>query len=261
MTRPFFKLDIVSSLAWKRKPPWSHGYKEMRSANSLREVGADPSPVESLMTKCACSVTQLCLTHCDHMDGCPLGPSVLGTFQARMPEWVAISCSRGNLPDPRIEPMSLESPALAGGFFATAPPEKPLWWQCSPDNGSTVTLWAPVPRTQPSPPQTPDPQKLWGNKSCIVFIKFVLISCKPRKLSCLLYRICNCLCKKGRNDIYACMFKFFIKKHQKDKQEIYKNNCPQNEEEMQVSRAGSRTFQATPFCTVWIFKSPNVWSI
>ena len=29
----------------------------------------------------------------------------------------------GNLPDPRIEPMS---PALAGGFFTTQPPGKPL---------------------------------------------------------------------------------------------------------------------------------------
>ena len=33
---------------------------------------------------------------------------------------------QGDLPDPRIEPMSLESPALAGGFFTTAPPEEPL---------------------------------------------------------------------------------------------------------------------------------------
>ena len=31
----------------------------------------------------------------------------------------------GDLPDSRIEPMSLASPALAGGFFTTEPPEKP----------------------------------------------------------------------------------------------------------------------------------------
>ena len=37
----------------------------------------------------------------------------------RMLEWVAISFSRG-LPDSRIEPAS---PALAGGFFTTEPPE------------------------------------------------------------------------------------------------------------------------------------------
>ena len=32
---------------------------------------------------------------------------------------------QGNLPDPGIEPMSLVSPALVGGFFTTAPPGKP----------------------------------------------------------------------------------------------------------------------------------------
>ena len=31
----------------------------------------------------------------------------------------------GDLPDPGIEPLSLESPALAGRFFTTAPPEEP----------------------------------------------------------------------------------------------------------------------------------------
>ena len=32
----------------------------------------------------------------------------------------------GDLPDPGIEPTFLVSPALAGGFFTTAPPGKPL---------------------------------------------------------------------------------------------------------------------------------------
>ena len=31
----------------------------------------------------------------------------------------------GELPDQGIEPMSLTSPALAGGLFTTVPPEKP----------------------------------------------------------------------------------------------------------------------------------------
>ena len=34
--------------------------------------------------------------------------------------------SAGNLPNPGIEATSLVSPALAGGFFTTAPPGKPL---------------------------------------------------------------------------------------------------------------------------------------
>ena len=33
----------------------------------------------------------------------------------------------GDLPDPGIEPTSLASPALAGGFFTTEPPGKPAW--------------------------------------------------------------------------------------------------------------------------------------
>ena len=34
--------------------------------------------------------------------------------------------SPGDLPDPRIEPESLMSPALAGSFFSTEPPGKPI---------------------------------------------------------------------------------------------------------------------------------------
>ena len=37
----------------------------------------------------------------------------------------------GNLPDPGIKPMSLESPTLAGGFFITQPPRKPHIWMDS----------------------------------------------------------------------------------------------------------------------------------
>ena len=35
-------------------------------------------------------------------------------------------CTPGDLPDPRVEPMSLGSPTLVGRFFTTAPPGK-LW--------------------------------------------------------------------------------------------------------------------------------------
>ena len=36
-----------------------------------------------------------------------------------------LSSSLEDLPNPGIEPMSLTSPALAGGFFTTVPPGKP----------------------------------------------------------------------------------------------------------------------------------------
>ena len=47
------------------------------------------------------------------------GFSVHGILQARMVEWVAISSYWGSS-DPGIEPESLTSPALAGGFFTTS---------------------------------------------------------------------------------------------------------------------------------------------
>ena len=43
-----------------------------------------------------CSVAQLCPTLCDPMDCSPPGSSVLGIFQAKMLEWLAISYSRGS---------------------------------------------------------------------------------------------------------------------------------------------------------------------
>ena len=50
-------------------------------------------------------------------------PLTMGILQARILDWVPISYS-SDLPNPGIEPMSLASPPLAGGFFATAPPRK-----------------------------------------------------------------------------------------------------------------------------------------
>ena len=51
------------------------------------------------------------------------GSSVLGLFQARILQWLAISFS-GDLLNPEME---TRSPALAGGFFSTVPPGKPLF--------------------------------------------------------------------------------------------------------------------------------------
>ena len=45
---------------------------------------------------CALSVTQMYLTLCNPMDYTPSGSSVLGIFQARLLEWVAMSSSRGS---------------------------------------------------------------------------------------------------------------------------------------------------------------------
>ena len=73
---------------------------------------------ESDHPRCVCSVTQSCLTLCDPMDCGPPGSSVHGILQARILVWVAVPSSRGSSL-PRIEPVALMSPALAGGVFTT----------------------------------------------------------------------------------------------------------------------------------------------
>ena len=61
---------------------------------------------------------QSCPTLCDPVDSSPPGSSVLGFLQARIVEGCPFP-PPGGLPDPGIEPKSLMSPALAGGFFTT----------------------------------------------------------------------------------------------------------------------------------------------
>ena len=71
-----------------------------------------------------CVCAQLCLTLCGPVDCSSPNSSVHGIFQARILEWVAVSSSRGSF-QPRHQTISLESPALAGGFFTSAPHGKP----------------------------------------------------------------------------------------------------------------------------------------
>ena len=82
----------------------------------------------------------MCMLSCsvvsDLIDCSPPGSSVHGIFQVRILEWVAISFSR-DLPDPGIKPAFLGSPALAGRFFTTAPPGKPLMIKIGERNESS----------------------------------------------------------------------------------------------------------------------------
>ena len=43
----------------------------------------------------------------------------------RQESWSGLSCPSGDLPHPGIKPLSLVSPALAGGFFTAMPLGKP----------------------------------------------------------------------------------------------------------------------------------------
>ena len=78
---------------------------------SLEEVQENESSL--------CLVDQLCPTLCDLMDCSPPGSSVHGILQVRVPVWL-LCPPPGHLPDPGMEPWSLMSPALAGGFFITS---------------------------------------------------------------------------------------------------------------------------------------------
>ena len=73
--------------------------------------------------KGACMHPQLHLTLCDPMDCSSPDSSVRKT--SRQEYWSGLPFPLpGDLPDPGIEPASLVSPALAGGFFTTEPPRK-----------------------------------------------------------------------------------------------------------------------------------------
>ena len=64
-------------------------------------------------------VAQAYLTVCDPMDCSLPGSSVHGILQARIPEWVAIPFSPGDLSDQGIEP---GSPALQADSLPSEPP-------------------------------------------------------------------------------------------------------------------------------------------
>ena len=67
---------------------------------------------------------QSCVSLCDPGTVAWKVPLSMGFFQARMLEWVAISSFSGSS-NPRIEPMSLMSPALAGDSLPLVPAGKP----------------------------------------------------------------------------------------------------------------------------------------
>ena len=90
------------------------------SGMHFRPLGYEPSAF-------VCSVIQSCLTVCDPMD-CVL-PAPLSMVFSRQEYWSGLPFpSPGDLPQPRIKPVSPESPALAGQFFTTEPSGNPLFF-------------------------------------------------------------------------------------------------------------------------------------
>ena len=70
---------------------------------------------------CACSVPQSRLTLCDPMDHSPPDSSVHGILPAKILEWVTMSSRESS----RSRHQTCIS-CIAGGFFTSEPPGKPL---------------------------------------------------------------------------------------------------------------------------------------
>ena len=82
--------------------------------------------VNALMGTCMLGHCGCVRLFCDLTDGSPPGSSVRGILQAKILEWVAMPSSRGSSQPRDQTHMSLIPPALAGRFFMTSTPGKPL---------------------------------------------------------------------------------------------------------------------------------------
>ena len=78
------------------------------------------------MCVCVCSVAQLCPTLCNPMDYIAYQAPLSMEF-SRQEYWSGLPFpTPRDLSDAGIEPMSLASPAMEGGFFTTVLPGKPV---------------------------------------------------------------------------------------------------------------------------------------
>ena len=87
------------------------------TATKLKRI---PCTYICIHSGCMCAKSlQSCLTLCNPMDGSCQAPLSMGF--SRQEYWSGLPFSSpGDLPNPGIEPTSLRSPALGGGFFTTS---------------------------------------------------------------------------------------------------------------------------------------------
>ena len=106
------------------------------------------APIFLCVCVCVCVCVYLLINMCTCVHAQSLSPvRLLGPHQAPLSmEFSRWECrsglpfpTTGHLPDPRIKPVSLGSPVLAG-FFTTAPPRKPQVYKCVLINTNTHTL-------------------------------------------------------------------------------------------------------------------------
>ena len=110
---------MYNMIIWLMYKVWKDAPIELISTSIISRIYLCVCVCEHLSSTllgCAKSL-QSCLTLCDPMDCSPRGSAVHRILQARILEWIAISSSRGS--SHGIEPMSLTSPAFAGGFLST----------------------------------------------------------------------------------------------------------------------------------------------
>ena len=85
LRRHFSSVQFSHSVMSNSETPWIAAHQASLSSTKSRSS-------LKLMSAAAKSL-QSCLTLCDLIDGSPPGSSLPGIFQARTPEWVAISFS------------------------------------------------------------------------------------------------------------------------------------------------------------------------
>ena len=117
---------------------WTVGW--LRKGCGRAHVGVAPCSVSDLfdLEMCVCVLSRFsCVQLCDPMDCGPPGSSVHGS--SRQGDWSGLSCPPpGGLPDSGTEPVSLRSPALAGGFFTTSA----VWEDLETDDIIICIVWS-----------------------------------------------------------------------------------------------------------------------
>ena len=131
---------------------------------------------------CVCErVTQSCPTLSDPVDCSPLGSSVHGVIQARIPEWVAFP-SPGDLPDSGTEP---RSPALQADSLLSEPPGN-SWWDSNlgPNRGLHGQILCCVTFTRMNTCVSCDPQETQERAGFAPFCRKMRKLARPRASGC-----------------------------------------------------------------------------
>ena len=105
---PNYTNPVLATLIYKAENKLLHNWctlftnkknKNLRFSRDYENKKSESSELAVCLCACVCVcvlVTLSCLTFCDPVDWRPPGSSVHGILQARILEWIPISCSRGS---------------------------------------------------------------------------------------------------------------------------------------------------------------------